>query len=67
MSEFKFRFVKKFVFLLVIIPVLTLYSKLVPGAPDASETIAEPTAGLTLNQLSMFLEGDELFRFLKSL
>ena len=35
--------------------------KLVPDAPEASDTIAEPTEGLDPNQLSLFIQGDELF------
>jgi CxxC motif-containing protein (DUF1111 family) len=41
----------------------TLYgcSKLLPKAPDAGLTIAEPIEGLTDAQLAMFLQGDVLF------
>ncbi|MEZ7837792.1 MAG: di-heme oxidoredictase family protein [Flavobacteriales bacterium] len=35
--------------------------KLLPPAPEAGDTIAEPTAGLTMAQMSHFIEGDELF------
>jgi CxxC motif-containing protein (DUF1111 family) len=35
--------------------------KLVPGAPEAHEVIAEPIAGLSSSQLAQFIHGDELF------
>jgi CxxC motif-containing protein (DUF1111 family) len=35
--------------------------KLLPPAPEPGDTIAEPTAGLTVAQMSHFIEGDELF------
>ena len=35
--------------------------KLLPPAPEPGETIAEPTAGLSMAQMSHFIEGDELF------
>ncbi|MCH8317528.1 MAG: c-type cytochrome [Bacteroidetes bacterium] len=35
--------------------------KLLPGAPDPEDTIAEPIEGLTPAQLVTFLAGDELF------
>ena len=35
--------------------------KLLPPAPEPGNTIAEPTAGLTMAQMSHFIEGDELF------
>ncbi|MBL4593648.1 MAG: thiol oxidoreductase [Flavobacteriales bacterium] len=35
--------------------------KLVPGAPEPGDTIAEPTEGLTPSQLAQFVQGDELF------
>lgn len=35
--------------------------KLLPEAPPASETIAEPIEGLTDAQLAMFMQGDALF------
>jgi CxxC motif-containing protein (DUF1111 family) len=53
--------VKKIFLVLSISLTFLSCSKLVPGVPDASDTIAEPTEGLSLNQLSMFLEGDKLF------
>ena len=53
-------------YLYVIAPILVfvLFSaceKLLPGAPDPGDTIAEPTEGLTSAQLATFLAGDELF------
>ena len=35
--------------------------KLLPPAPEPGDTIAEPTEGLTMAQMSHFIEGDELF------
>lgn len=35
--------------------------KLLPPAPEPGDTIAEPTEGLTVAQMSHFIEGDELF------
>ena len=35
--------------------------KLLPPAPESGDTIAEPTNGLTMAQMSHFIEGDELF------
>jgi len=35
--------------------------KLLPPAPEPGDTIAEPTNGLTMAQMSHFIEGDELF------
>lgn len=52
---------RKIFLVISIVLVLTSCSKVVPLAPDASETIAEPTEGLTDNQMSMFIEGDEIF------
>ena len=41
--------------------VLASCDKLLPPAPEPGDTIAEPSAGLTVAQMSHFIEGDELF------
>ncbi|PCI97883.1 MAG: thiol oxidoreductase [Flavobacteriales bacterium] len=40
---------------------ITSCDKLVPGAPEPGDTIAEPTDGLTPAQMAQFIAGDELF------
>lgn len=58
---------KKIFLLFGIIVFFQSCSKLVPGLPDSSDVIAEPTEGLTLNQMNMFLEGDELFAHVRTI
>ncbi len=46
---------------LMLLVVISACNKLLPGAPDPGDTIAEPAEGLTPEQLVTFLAGDELF------
>ncbi|NRA10577.1 MAG: thiol oxidoreductase [Crocinitomicaceae bacterium] len=50
-----------FLTLFLLIVVVAACNKILPGAPSASETIAEPIEGLTDAQMFMFMQGDELF------
>ena len=72
MSKNVIRFVLKLLimrinkYIIILIPLMLLVvisacNKLLPGAPDPGDTIAEPTEGLTPEQLVTFLAGDELF------
>ena len=52
---------KQILFASLIASALVGCEKLLPPAPEPGETIAEPTNGLTMAQMSHFIEGDELF------
>ena len=52
---------KQILFTGLIAAALVGCEKLLPPAPEPGDTIAEPTNGLTMAQMSHFIEGDELF------
>ena len=53
-------------YLVVLVPLMLLVvvsacNKLLPGAPDSEDVIAEPIDGLSSDQLAKHLVGDALF------
>ncbi|MBL4862605.1 MAG: thiol oxidoreductase, partial [Crocinitomicaceae bacterium] len=61
MLKKEFRSVRMLVLFVAISATLIACKKLLPGAPPASDIIAEPIEGLTDAQMVMFMEGDALF------
>src|ERR1700752_3723843 len=52
---------KRYFVLAIILIAITACEKLLPSAPEASETLAEPIEGLTNEQMKTHLAGDGSF------